>query len=412
MGELSRAADLVNAALSEMTGATSPRLHLELLCARLLLPAADDGTTGHGARLDRLERQVSGGAGIELSSGPAAAPVDEGERPPPEASADVVVPAMPTPALPVPAAPTAAAPARSRPTASSRPADDVVPLAPTPETPVPPTPVPPTPVPPTPEPAGAALETELLRRRWPEVLDTVSRLRKVTRALVDQQNAKVASLTSDTLRLSFTTAALAATFRGGSHAAIVQQAVRETLGFKVRVEGHLEEGSTDPVRPERSAAPRSSAPAEDQSEALRTAPVPPAPELPTTLPPLAGPTGSDWPEVATPGGRQATDARSNPTPAPAPAPAPAPRSDGRGERGGSTTVRGSRSAAPRSRSGPPSPAARSSSAARAGRSPADEEPDLDERDAPIVEESGLTGAPLVAQLLGGTVIDEVIDGPG
>ena len=422
MGELSRAADLINAALSEMTGATSPRLHLELLCARLLLPAADDGTTGHGARLDRLERQVSGGAGIELSSGPAAAPVDEGERPPPEASADVVVPAMPTPALPVPAAPTAAAPARSRPTASSRPADDVVPPAPTPETPVPPTPVPPTSVPPTsapptsgpptPEPAGAALETELLRRRWPEVLDTVSRLRKVTRALVDQQNAKVASVTSDTLRLSFTTAALAATFRGGSHAAIVQQAVRETLGFEVRVEGHLEEGSTDPVRPERSAAPRSSAPAEDQSEALRTAPVPPAPELPTTLPPLAGPTGSDWPEVATPGGRQATDARSNPTPAPAPAPAPAPRSDGRGERGGSTTVRGSRSAAPRSRSGPPSPAARSSSAARAGRRPADEEPDLDERDAPIVEESGLTGAPLVAQLLGGTVIDEVIDGPG
>src|SRR5450756_748228 len=412
MGELSRAADLINAALSEMTGATSPRLHLELLCARLLLPAADDGTTGHGARLVRLERQVSGGAGIELSSGPAAAPVDEGERPPPEASADVVVPAMPTPALPVPAAPTAAAPARSRPTASSRPADDVVPPAPTPETSVPPTSAPPTSGPPTPEPAGAALETELLRRRWPEVLDTVSRLRKVTRALVDQQNAKVASLTSDTLQLSFTTAALAATFRGGSHAAIVQQAVRETLGFEVRVEGHLEEGSTDPVRPERSAAPRSSAPAEDQSEALRTAPVPPAPELPTTLPPLAGPTGSDWPEVATPGGRQATDARSNPTPAPAPAPAPAPRSDGRGERGGSTTVRGSRSAAPRSRSGPPAPAARSSSAARAGRSPADEEPDLDERDAPIVEESGLTGAPLVAQLLGGTVIDEVIDGPG
>ncbi|HZL03468.1 MAG TPA: DNA polymerase III subunit gamma and tau, partial [Cellulomonas sp.] len=267
MGELSRAADLINAALSEMTGATSPRLHLELLCARLLLPAADDGTTGHGARLDRLERQVSDGAGIELSSGPAAAvaaapvpptgsrraasPVDEGERLPPEAPADVVVPAMATPALPVPAAPTAAAPARSRPTASSRPADDVVPPAPTPETSAPPTSAPPTSAPPTPEPAGAALETELLRRRWPEVLDTVSRLRKVTRALVDQQNAKVAGLTSDTLRLSFTTAALAATFRNGSHAAIVQQAVRETLGFEVRVEGHLEEGSTDPVRPER-----------------------------------------------------------------------------------------------------------------------------------------------------------------
>ncbi|RRD42064.1 DNA polymerase III subunit gamma and tau [Buchananella hordeovulneris] len=34
---LSRAADLTNAALTSMTGATSPRLHVELLCARILL---------------------------------------------------------------------------------------------------------------------------------------------------------------------------------------------------------------------------------------------------------------------------------------------------------------------------------------------------------------------------------------
>ena len=39
-----------------MTGATSPRLHLELLMARLLLPAVEDSRSGFGARLDRLER--------------------------------------------------------------------------------------------------------------------------------------------------------------------------------------------------------------------------------------------------------------------------------------------------------------------------------------------------------------------
>src|SRR5699024_11137729 len=38
--DLSSAADTTNDALSEMTGATSPRLHLELLCARLLLISA------------------------------------------------------------------------------------------------------------------------------------------------------------------------------------------------------------------------------------------------------------------------------------------------------------------------------------------------------------------------------------
>ncbi|MFS4096332.1 DNA polymerase III subunit gamma and tau, partial [Streptomyces sp. AF1A] len=63
--ELSRAADLVNEGLTEMRGATSPRLQLELICARVLLPAAYGDERSVMARLDRLERgvQFSGGAG-------------------------------------------------------------------------------------------------------------------------------------------------------------------------------------------------------------------------------------------------------------------------------------------------------------------------------------------------------------
>ncbi|MEU8681082.1 DNA polymerase III subunit gamma and tau [Streptomyces sp. NPDC048611] len=63
--ELSRAADLVNAGLTEMRGATSPRLQLELICARVLLPAAYDDERSVQARLDRLER----GAGAALAAG-------------------------------------------------------------------------------------------------------------------------------------------------------------------------------------------------------------------------------------------------------------------------------------------------------------------------------------------------------
>ncbi|WP_405756356.1 MULTISPECIES: DNA polymerase III subunit gamma and tau [unclassified Streptomyces] len=59
--ELSRAADLVNTGLTEMRGATSPRLQLELICARVLLPAAFDDERSFQARLDRLER---GGFGV------------------------------------------------------------------------------------------------------------------------------------------------------------------------------------------------------------------------------------------------------------------------------------------------------------------------------------------------------------
>ncbi|MFD0429688.1 DNA polymerase III subunit gamma and tau [Streptomyces zhihengii] len=54
--ELSRAADLVNQGLTEMRGATSPRLQLELICARVLLPAAFTDERSFQARLDRLER--------------------------------------------------------------------------------------------------------------------------------------------------------------------------------------------------------------------------------------------------------------------------------------------------------------------------------------------------------------------
>ncbi|MFF2201165.1 DNA polymerase III subunit gamma and tau [Streptomyces sp. NPDC058145] len=63
--ELSRAADLVNDGLTEMRGANSPRLQLELICARVLLPAAYGDERSLLARLDRLERGVgfSGGGG-------------------------------------------------------------------------------------------------------------------------------------------------------------------------------------------------------------------------------------------------------------------------------------------------------------------------------------------------------------
>ncbi|WP_344433180.1 DNA polymerase III subunit gamma and tau [Streptomyces luteosporeus] len=75
--ELSRAADLVNQGLTEMRGATSPRLQLELICARVLLPAAFDDERSVRARLDRLERGM----------GPATAMPPVGYVPGPDAHA-------------------------------------------------------------------------------------------------------------------------------------------------------------------------------------------------------------------------------------------------------------------------------------------------------------------------------------
>ncbi|MEJ3404847.1 DNA polymerase III subunit gamma and tau [Rathayibacter sp. YIM 133350] len=70
--ELSRTADIVNTALTEMTGATSPRLHLELLVARALVPSSDETERGALARVERLERRIGVSDAPASGSEPAA----------------------------------------------------------------------------------------------------------------------------------------------------------------------------------------------------------------------------------------------------------------------------------------------------------------------------------------------------
>ncbi|MFI1189041.1 DNA polymerase III subunit gamma and tau [Streptomyces californicus] len=89
--ELSRAADLVNEGLTEMRGATSPRLQVELICARVLLPAAYDDERSLQARLDRLERGASAAAAASFAAPPAAA-APMGYVPGPDAHAPAQAP--------------------------------------------------------------------------------------------------------------------------------------------------------------------------------------------------------------------------------------------------------------------------------------------------------------------------------
>uniref|UniRef100_A0AAU3I169 DNA polymerase III subunit gamma/tau n=1 Tax=Streptomyces sp. NBC_01393 TaxID=2903851 RepID=A0AAU3I169_9ACTN len=84
--ELSRAADLVNEGLTEMRGATSPRLQLELICARVLLPAAYRDERSVMARLDRIERGVNfSGGGAAPAMGYVPGPEVHGAAPVPSA---------------------------------------------------------------------------------------------------------------------------------------------------------------------------------------------------------------------------------------------------------------------------------------------------------------------------------------
>ncbi len=98
LAELSRAADMVSAGLSEIKGATAPRLQLELLCARVVLPDSALDSAAVLARLERLERAAHGGGlpersparepgGGRAEAGPAAN-VTEGQQPPSAGSSE------------------------------------------------------------------------------------------------------------------------------------------------------------------------------------------------------------------------------------------------------------------------------------------------------------------------------------
>jgi DNA polymerase-3 subunit gamma/tau len=102
--ELARAGDLVNRALGEIKGATAPRLQLELLMAKLLLPTTDDSTDGLRARLELLERS---GVVNHVPASAQAKPVATEPAPPP---AKPVAPPPAKPVAPPPAKPVAPVP--------------------------------------------------------------------------------------------------------------------------------------------------------------------------------------------------------------------------------------------------------------------------------------------------------------
>ena len=64
-GELTRAAEVLATGLTNMRGTTAPRLHLELMCSRILLPGADTDGRGIHARLERLERRIGVSGPVE-----------------------------------------------------------------------------------------------------------------------------------------------------------------------------------------------------------------------------------------------------------------------------------------------------------------------------------------------------------
>ncbi len=269
---LSRMADIVHTGLIEMRGTTSPRLLLELVSARMLLPsAAADG----GALLQRLERmerrlsaagdpveapaaergQQTAGAGsgrrAEALRAPAADRPDSG--PDRRATAEPR-PADSRPAEPRPAErPAESRPAESRPAerpaesrpAESRPAERPAESRPAESRPAQSGPAQSRPdraerVKETAPPPGERVHTPVghldaaaVRRIWPEVLDNVKRRRRTAHALL--MNVSVQSVDNGVLTLTISSIPLSRLLAQDANTEVVRSAVKDVLGVDWRI---------------------------------------------------------------------------------------------------------------------------------------------------------------------------------
>ena len=233
--DLGRAAELVADGLTELKGATAPRLLLELICARVLLPGADHGTEGVMARLDRIEKRMSIEGTPTAAQEPAQRVVERAEAP-------LVV----EPEVALPPEPPAPAP-EPAPAAVAEP-------EPTPE---------PVAEPPA-EPATASGLTLVdVRRLWPDLLDAVKLKRRYTWILLSQ-NAQVADVDDKTMTIALVNAGARNSFESGGSEEILRQAAIDVIGHDWRIEAIVDPsaqpGADPAVRVTRPAVPEQGPP--------------------------------------------------------------------------------------------------------------------------------------------------------
>ncbi|MFD8676305.1 DNA polymerase III subunit gamma and tau [Streptomyces seoulensis] len=292
--ELSRAADLVNEGLTEMRGANSPRLQLELICARVMLPAAYGDERSVMARLDRIERGVNFSAGTGAppmqyvpapdahpgAVAPAEAPVAPGggpaaaraavrnpggpggpgagtaPAPAPTPAPAVQAPAPTPPPAPAPAPAPETAPAASGawPTAASagggrrsgawptatpagqgpsQPQSQPQQQAPAGRPQAPSQPQQPTA--PAPAPSGG-LDPRML---WPNILEAVKNRRRFTWILLSQ-NAQVSGFDGTTLQLGFASAGARDNFSASGSEDVLRQALAEQFNVQWKIEAVID----------------------------------------------------------------------------------------------------------------------------------------------------------------------------
>lgn len=253
---LSRTADVVSAALDDMSGATSPRLHLELMVARVLA-AASDASTSDLAPAAAPER-----AAAPARSTPAAVSTPTTVSTP--AAVSTPAPATGSPAA-APVATPAAAPVAPA-AAQTAPAEEPAAARTENEAPSPaPSPAPAPEAAPAPEPAVAQgpVTLERITASWPAVLTRLESISRTSWLLATAVQPLAYATDTEVLTLGFTSQHDVAKFKGTTPGSgpsdHLRSAIESELGVRVK---YLPAPMPTGGAPRQSAASGPSAPAD------------------------------------------------------------------------------------------------------------------------------------------------------
>ena len=195
-GSLIRASDIVAAGLTQMRGATAPRLTLEIICGRILLPGADDA--GLVARVERLERIGS------VANNPAPAPTTKSA---PTSIVEAAATSVTSKIATTPVEPDAEK------TALIRQAPPAV----------------------NPNKPTGPLDIAALRRFWPEVIENVKRRRRLTWSLLSA-SAQVVAVDDKVITIAIVNAGAQESFKRSESDEILRQAFIDVTGLDRKIE--------------------------------------------------------------------------------------------------------------------------------------------------------------------------------
>jgi len=191
---LSRAADIAAEGLTQMRGATAPRLILELICGRILLPIGDNTDAGMLSRIERLERAENI---APLTTAPVAS-----------ASARTVE------------AKEKAASTHSTEAVSNSKVEDVTPPAKEKES--------------TAKHVPSNFDIAALRRAWPDVIEDVKKRRRLTWSLLSA-SAQVLSVDEDAITIGIVNAGAKESFERSESDVILRNAFIDVVGLDRKI---------------------------------------------------------------------------------------------------------------------------------------------------------------------------------